>query len=263
MGYITAKSELSFHGCEKPGSFSAASRQLPGAAASPTQSHLCPRLIPILQPLLAGQLLQPGPTWGPSLNSCQFVHVSYWGGLKTGHYILRSHEWGAEEDNITPRWTDRAPAAWSLLAPVWLVVHQGDSTSCRAAPHPSHPQPSPLQGYPLRDPGVCIDPPWISQDCCWLIPPAQLAPEVERRVVVAPEVILLILYMPWNPFSAFLKAAPGSDDFLKWSWQAAAERRARPFPTEVQLLCFWFILLFCKWHILKVKKINTKLSDVA
>lgn len=50
---------------------------------------------------------------------------------------------------------------------------------------------------------------------------------------------LLILYMPWNPFSTFLKAAPEPDDFLKWSWQAVPERQARPFPTEVQWLCFF------------------------
>lgn len=62
--------------------------------------------------------------------------------------------------------------------------------------------------------------------------------EVESCAVVAPEIILLILYMAWKPFSAFLKAAPGSDDFQKQSWQAVAKRQARPFPTEVQLLCF-------------------------
>lgn len=168
----------------------------------------------------------------------------------------------AEQRRRTPSLDGWTVLLLSLLAPAWLLVLQGTSISHRAGVHPGHPQPAPLQGYPLKGPGVWADPPWISQDCCWLIPPAQLGPAVES-CVAAPEMILLILYMPWNAFSAFLKAAPGPDDFLKWSWQAGAERRARPFPTEVQLLCFWFILLFCKWHILKVKKINTKLSDVA
>lgn len=218
----------------------------------PPWSHLYPRL---RQPFL--NLSSQGTA--PALTSLGAPHWTYTslstfcieGALKpdtvSGHGLIKAEQRGLIQS--LDAWMDHVQCLPASDAPGYQ-----QSFSHRVSPQSSHPPPPPLQGFSFRGPGVCIDPPWISQDYCWLTPPAWLGPDVESCVVVAPEMILLILYMTWNPFSTFLKAAPEPDDFLKWSWQAVAERQARPFPTEVQWLCFWFILLFCKWHILKLKK---------
>lgn len=98
-----------------------------------------------------GAIWAPGwasPIWLGALDELtQFAHILCWGEPKARHCIPPwSLECGAGGDNPTPVWIDHAPAASYLLAPAWLLMLQGTSTSHRASLQPPC-LPTACQGY--------------------------------------------------------------------------------------------------------------------
>lgn len=176
MEYITAKSAWLFHCCEETGPLCPS---LPGAISAPDWDS------PFLN--LSSQGAAPALTsLGASHTSLSMFCIEEAPKPDTlsGHGLMSAEYKGLIQ--FLDAWMDHV---WCLLAYERLMMPQGTRNSHRVSPQLSHPQLLPFQGFSFRGPRVCIDLPWISQDCCWLTPPAWLGPEVESCVVVAPEMI--------------------------------------------------------------------------
>lgn len=139
---------------------------------------------------------------------------------------------------ISPQLVWRWARAWTLDPEIVPPV-QASAPSPGMRLGPATPSLHPCRVVLIDVSGDCSTSPWMSQDFCWFTPPAHLDAEVVSYTVIAPEIILLMLYTQfWRLSVHFWQDLQGQTNF--WSEVGKHWLRGRPgnFPQKFSCCVF-------------------------